>query len=77
MLAIDQVQLSNFVLFFEPLPLCFREVELDGGFDDAQILEDGRYFDLLLQLVVPLREDPIFGALLAAETPAALRHDQL
>ena len=76
-LAINQVQLPNFVLFFEPLPLCFREAELDRGFDDAQILEDGRYFNLLLQLAVPLREDPVLCALLAAETPAVLGQDQL
>ena len=76
-LAINQVQLSNFVLFFEPLPLCFREAELDRGFDDAQILENRRYFNLLLKLAVPLREDSVLCALLAAETPAVLGHNQL
>ena len=77
MLAIDQVELSDFIFLFEALPLWFRKAKLYGGFNNAKILENGRYFYLLLQLAVPLRKDPIFGALLAAQAPAATRPDQL
>ena len=73
---IDKVQFSYLIFLFESLPLWLSETEFYGGFYDSKILKDRWNFDLLLQFVVSLSEYSILRAFFAAETPAALGHDQ-